>query len=164
MFNFLKNQLYLTAFVSLSSIFLFFQDEETTTEEVVTRAEAPDMTMLWISVAISLAIAIVVIAGMWKVFTKAGKPGWASIIPIYNAIVLLEIAGKPLWWIVLLLIPVVNIVILFIVSIDVAKNFGKGTGFGVGLALLGFIFYPILGFGDARYMPARPPQYGNQYA
>lgn len=164
MFDFLKKQIYLTAPVGLISIFLLFQDDETTTDQIVTRVEAPDTTMLWIAVAVSLAVAIVVIAGMWKVFTKAGKPGWASIVPIYNAIVLLEIAGKPLWWIVLLLIPGVNIVILFIVSIDVARNFGKGTGFGIGLALLGFIFYPILGFGDARYMPSQQPQYGNQYA
>ncbi|HWT01996.1 MAG TPA: DUF5684 domain-containing protein [Pyrinomonadaceae bacterium] len=164
MFDFLKNQLYLTVLMSLSSIFLFFQDEETTTEEIITRVEGPDMTMLWISLAVSLPIMIIVIAGMWKVFTKAGKPGWASLIPIYNAIVLLEIAGKPVWWIVLLLIPGVNLVILFIVSIDVAKNFGKGTGFGIGLALLGVVFYPILGFGDARYMPSRQQQYGGQYA
>jgi len=84
-------------------------------------------------------------------FTKAGKPGWASIIPIYNAIVLLEIAGKPIWWIVLLFIPLVNFIVIIIVVIDLAKNFGKGTGFGLGLAFLPFIFYPILGFGDAKY-------------
>jgi hypothetical protein len=85
------------------------------------------------------------------VFTKAGKPGWAAIVPIYNLVVLLEIAGKPLWWIVLFLIPLVNIIMCIIVSIAVAKNFGKSAGFGVGLGLLGFIFYPILGFGDAQY-------------
>ena len=164
MFDFLKKQICLMVPMSLSSIFLFFQDEETTTDEIVTRVEAPDMTVLWIVIAVSLVITIVVIAGMWKVFTKAGKPGWASIVPIYNAIVLLEIAGKPAWWIVLLIIPGVNLIFIFIVSIDLAKNFGKGTGFGVGLALLGVIFYPILGFGDARYMPTQQPQYGRQYA
>src|SRR5476651_1733903 len=93
---------------------------------------------------------VICVAGIWKVFVKAGKPGWAAIIPIYNVIVLLEIAGKPIWWILLLLIPLVNLVIAILVSIEVAKKFGKGTGFGVGLALLGFIFYPILGFGDAQ--------------
>lgn len=98
-----------------------------------------------------LAIAVLMIASMWKVFTKAGEPGWAAIVPIYNIIVLLKIAGRPIWWIILLLIPVVNIVVLILVSIDVAKRFGKGTGFGIGLALLGIIFYPILAFGDARY-------------
>ncbi len=100
-----------------------------------------------------LAIALVVIAGMWKVFVKAGKPGWAAIVPIYNMIVLLEIAGKPLWWFILLLVPVVNFVIIIIMSIAIAQRFGKGTGFALGLALLAPIFYPILGFGDARYNP-----------
>jgi len=100
---------------------------------------------------VELVIIIGIIAGVWKTFVKAGKPGWAAIVPIYNAIVLLEIAGKPLWWIILLLIPVVNLVVAILVMIEVAKRFGKGAGFGVGLALLGFIFFPILGFGDAQY-------------
>ena len=100
-----------------------------------------------------LAIVVAVIAGIWKVFTKAGKPGWGAIIPIYNVILLLEIAGRPIWWIILFFIPLVNIVVGIIVPIDVAKNFGKGTGFGLGLAFLGFIFYPILGFSDAQYRP-----------
>jgi len=107
---------------------------------------------------ICLAIAVVVIAGLWKVFTKAGKPGWAAIIPIYNTIVLLEIIGRPLWWFILMLIPLVNIVIVIIVYIDLAKSFGKGVGFGIGLLLLGVIFIPILGFGDSRYIgPAAGP-------
>jgi hypothetical protein len=104
-----------------------------------------------------LAIAILAIAGMWATFAKAGKPGWGAIIPIYNCILLLEIAGRPIWWIVLLLIPVVNFVIAIIVFIDVAKNFGKGAGFGLGLAFLSFIFFPILGFGSAQY---RSPMVG----
>ena len=102
-----------------------------------------------------LAIFILVIAGIWKVFTKAGKPGWAAIVPIYNLIVLLEITGRPLWWIVLMLIPIVNIVVALIVMIDLAKSFGKGTGFALGLFFLGFIFFPILGFGDATYQGAK---------
>jgi hypothetical protein len=105
------------------------------------------MMLVW------LAILVLVIAGVWKVFTKAGKPGWGAIIPIYNVILLLEIAGRPIWWIILMFIPLVNLVVAIIVAIDVARNFGKGTGFGLGLALLGFIFYPILGFSDAQYRP-----------
>jgi uncharacterized membrane protein YoaK (UPF0700 family) len=101
--------------------------------------------------AVELVIIVAIIAGFWKVFTKAGKPGWAAIVPIYNVIVLLQIAGKPLWWILLLLIPIVNIIIGILVGIAVARNFGKSDAFGVGLALLGFIFYPILGFGSAEY-------------
>ncbi|MCC7083953.1 MAG: signal peptidase I [Pirellulales bacterium] len=98
-----------------------------------------------------LALVVFGIIGLWKTFVKAGKPGWASIIPIYNIIVLCQIAGKPGWWVLLLLIPIVNLIILILVSIDVAKNFGHGVGFGLGLAFLGVIFSPILGLGDARY-------------
>jgi uncharacterized protein DUF5684 len=101
---------------------------------------------------IGLLVAVLVIAGMWKVFTKAGKPGWAAIIPIYNMIVLLQIAGKPLWWFLLFFIPVVNIVIAVMVMMGVAKAFGKGTGFALGLLFLGPIFFPILGFSDAQYV------------
>jgi hypothetical protein len=99
-----------------------------------------------------LAIAVVVLIGMWKAFVKAGKPGWAALVPIYNMIVLLEIVGRPIWWIILLLIPCVNIVVGFIVCIDVAKSYGKDAVFGVLLALFGFIFWPILGFGSAQYV------------
>ncbi len=98
-----------------------------------------------------LAIVVLIIAGFWKVFTKAGQPGWASLIPIYNGYVLCQIAGRPGWWVVLFLIPIVNIVVSALVSFDVARAFGKTTGFGIGLWLLSFIFYPILGFGDAQY-------------
>ena len=97
-------------------------------------------------------ILIVMIAAMWKVFTKAGKPGWAAIIPIYNVIVLLEIVGRPLWWIVLFLIPLVNVVVMLIVYNDLSKSFGKGIGFTIGLILLSPIFFLILGFGSDRYV------------
>ena len=103
------------------------------------------------STLIPLALAVFVIAGMWKTYEKAGQPGWAAIVPIYNLVVLLKIAGKPLWWVVLLLVPIVNFFVIIIVSLEVAKGFGKSSGFGLGLAFLGFIFYPILGFGDATY-------------
>jgi hypothetical protein len=88
---------------------------------------------------------------LWKVYSKANQPGWAAIVPIYNLVVLLEIVHRPLWWIILMLIPCVNIVIVFIVYIDLAKVFGKGTGFGLGLIFLPFIFIPILAFGSAQY-------------
>ncbi len=100
---------------------------------------------------IYLAIIVIIIAGMWMVFTKAGKPGWAVIIPIYNIIVLLQIVRRPLWWIILCLIPLVNLVIFILIAIDLAKAFGKGVGFAMGLVFLPFIFYPVLGFGSARY-------------
>ncbi|MBI2571165.1 MAG: signal peptidase I [Candidatus Schekmanbacteria bacterium] len=98
-----------------------------------------------------VSLPVLAIAGMWKVLTKAGKPGWACLVPIYNVIVMLQIVGRPIWWIVLLLIPLVNVVVGIVLAIDTAKAFGKGVGFGLGLLFLGFIFYPILGFGDARY-------------
>ncbi len=101
--------------------------------------------MIW------FAVVVLAIAGMWKTFVKAGKPGWASLIPFYNLIVLLDIAGKPLWWFILLFIPLVNFVVVILVGIAVAAKFGKGAGFGLGIAFLPMIFYLILGFGDAQY-------------
>jgi hypothetical protein len=103
-----------------------------------------------------LVVIILVIAGLWKTFSKAGQPGWASIIPFFNLYVLCVIGGKPGWWLILFFIPVVNIVIALLVSLAVAENFGKGAGFGIGLWLLGFIFYPILGFGSATYTASGP--------
>ncbi len=99
-----------------------------------------------------LAISVVIIIAQWKIYEKAGKPGWAILIPIYNLIVLLEIVGKPLWWIFLFLIPFVNIIFGIWVTNLLSKSFGKDEAFTVGLILLGFIFYPILGFGDAKYV------------
>ncbi|HEV7240364.1 MAG TPA: DUF5684 domain-containing protein [Thermoanaerobaculia bacterium] len=101
-----------------------------------------------------LAFMLLIFALMWwKVFVKAGKPGWASIVPIYNFVVLFQISGKPAWWVILLIVPVVNFIIIIIQSIALAKKFGKDTGYGLGLAFLGIIFYPMLGFGDAQYDP-----------
>ncbi len=107
---------------------------------------------------ISLAIVVLLIVSVWKVFTKAGKPGWASLIPFYNIHVLLQIIGRPWWWQLLIwFVPLVNIVIAIIMVIDLAKAFGRGVGFAVGLILLGVVFYPILAFSDAEYVgpPAR---------
>ena len=105
-----------------------------------------------------LLIALLVIVAMWKVFTKAGRPGWAAIIPIYNMYVWCKIVGRPGWWVILMLIPLVNIIVGIVVCIDMAKSFGKGAGFGIGIALLGIIFLPILGFGSAQYQgPSASP-------
>jgi hypothetical protein len=102
-------------------------------------------------IVLYIAFIVVIIAGMWKAFAKAGHPGVACIVPFWNIIVIVQMAGKPVWWFLLFFIPIVGIVIAIIVSIGVAENFGKSAGFGVGLAFLGFIFWPILGFGDAQY-------------
>ena len=126
-------------------------DTETTTQ-------APNPVAGAIGGCIGLLIGIILIIAMWKVFTKAGQPGWAAIIPIYNIYILCKVAGRPGWWVILMLIPFVNFIIAIILCIDIAKNFGKGAGFGIGLAFLGFIFFPILGFGSATYQGnAAPP-------
>ena len=98
-----------------------------------------------------IMIAIVEIVGAWYMFQKAGEPGWAAIIPIYNYLIGIKIAGKPWWFLLLMLIPLVNIVVYILILDGLAKSFGKGTGFTVGLFFLRFIFIPILGFGNAVY-------------
>ena len=98
-----------------------------------------------------LAIIVAVIAGMWKAFEKAGEPGWAAIVPFYNLWVVIRISDNPWWWFVLYFVPIANIVAHFKVSIDVADRFGQGLGFGLGIAILGFVFWPLLGFGDYDY-------------
>lgn len=104
--------------------------------------------IFWI---IYLVLIVIVVASLWVLFTKAGKPGWAAIIPIYNIIVLLEIVGRPIWWIILFLIPIVNFIVAIMVYIDLAKSFGKDTLWGCLILLLPFIFLPLLAFGDSQY-------------
>lgn len=99
-----------------------------------------------------LIVTVFYIYCYWKIFEKAGKPGWAAIIPIYNILVQLEIIGRPWWWLLLLFVPVANVVIGIMLLFDLAKVFGKGTGFGFGLLFLAPIFIPILAFGSATYL------------
>ncbi|HEV8285748.1 MAG TPA: DUF5684 domain-containing protein [Chitinophagaceae bacterium] len=104
-----------------------------------------------------LTIYIFLIVAKWKVFVKAGKPGWAAIIPIYNLIVLCQIGGKPGWWVIpSLLVPFFIIWPYNMIS----KSFGHDEGFTVGLVLLGIVFWPILGFGSSKYVGP----YGNPEA
>lgn len=100
---------------------------------------------------ISLAISVLAIVAMWKIFTKAGKPGWASIVPVYNIIVLFQICGMNPLLILLLLIPIANIIVYIMALIKLAGKFGKGGGFAAGLIFFNFIFMLILAFGDAEY-------------
>jgi hypothetical protein len=86
------------------------------------------------------------------IFRKAGQPLWAGFVPLYNTYIVLKIIGRPGWWLILFFIPIVNIVIGIIVYFDLAKSFGKGVGFGLGLFFLSFIFIPILAFSDAQYL------------
>ena len=103
------------------------------------------------STMILVAVAVLVHASLWKIFTKAGQPGWLSLIPIYNYIVLVRITGHSAWWFILLLIPYVNAIASILLMLRLAGKFGKGPGFGVGLVLLSPLFLPLLAFGDARY-------------
>lgn len=98
-----------------------------------------------------LGLFILIIAAYWKIYAKAGQPGWAAIIPIYNLYVLLKIVGKPWWWLLLMFIPLVNLIFAIWMTNMLSKSFGKDEGFTVGLILLGIVFYPILGFGSAKY-------------
>jgi hypothetical protein len=115
-------------------------------------------------IVLYVAIYVLLVAGFWVVYTKAGEAGWKAIIPIYNTIIWLKIIGREWWWILLLLIPIVNLVILIIMWNGLSKSFGKGVGFTIGEIFLPWIFVPILGFGAARYLgpsgagtPAAPP-------
>jgi hypothetical protein len=106
-----------------------------------------------------LAIIVIAIAGLWKTFAKAGQPGWGVLIPLYNLYLMVKIAGRPGWWFILLLIPFVNIIISIILAVDIARCFGKGVGFALGLIFLPFIFYPVLGFGAAEYNSMPTPAF-----
>ena len=100
---------------------------------------------------IYLAVLVLMVASMWKIYVKANEPGWAAIVPIYNIVVLLKIVGKPIWWIVLFIIPLVSLVAAVLIYVSFAKSFGKSTGFAIGMLLLPFIFIPMLAFSDATY-------------
>jgi hypothetical protein len=115
-------------------------------------------------IIVVLLIIIFMVVSEWIIFTKAGKPGWATLVPIYNTIVLLEIVGKPWWWLFLLCIPIVNIVFLIIIYHRLSVAFGHEVGFTLGLIFLPIIFFPLLAFGDSKYLgpdgipaPQQPP-------
>jgi len=121
---------------------------ETTAQEI-SIALGP-LVLVW------LALILLMIASVWRVFTKAGKPGWACLVPFYNLFVMIEIAGKPAWWFLLFFIPLANLIAMILIYAGIAERFGKGGGFVVGLILLPIVFFPILGFGGARYQPPAP--------
>ncbi|SFH50970.1 hypothetical protein SAMN04488066_106117 [Halorubrum aquaticum] len=107
-----------------------------------------------IELFVTLGGIVLLFAGLWKVFEKAGKPGWAGIIPIYNLYVLVKISGNAWYWFALFFVPVINFFATLKVSIDIAGKFNKGILFGLGLTFLSFIFYPLLGFGGYQYNDA----------
>jgi len=109
---------------------------------------------------IALVICVFMVAAMWRVFTKAGQPGWGCLIPFYNVYLMLKIAGKPGWWLVFFFIPVINLVVQIVMTIDIAKNFGRGGWFAAGLFFLPIIFFPVLAFGESVYIGASQPTGG----
>lgn len=115
---------------------------------------SPEATLL--SNMITLAIIVIMVVAMAKIFMKAGKEWWKALIPIYNTYVLLEIIKKPWWWLILVFIPFVNIVMWVLIAYNLAKAFGHGFLFTLGLIFLPFIFYLILGFGGSKYLYAEP--------
>ena len=100
---------------------------------------------------VSLLFSIILIAAMWVIFSKAGRPGWAAIIPIYNTLQMIWLVGRPWWWILLLLVPLLNIIIGIILLNDLSTSFGHGVGFTLGLIFLAPIFFLILAFGSSQY-------------
>jgi hypothetical protein len=115
--------------------------------------EGGDGGVLMIVPLLCLVVVVIVLAGCWKMFVKAGQPGWGILIPIYNGYLFIKVAGRPGWWLILMFVPLVDIIVGIIVTADIARNFGKGIGFLLGMIFLGFIFYPILGYGSAQYRP-----------
>lgn len=108
------------------------------------------MASLWL---IFIAIYIFMVVVQWKIFVKAGKPGWASLIPIYNTVVLLQIVGKPDWWVILLMVPMVNAAVLIIIALELAKSFAKSSTFAIfGLILFPIVGYPMLALDKSTYV------------
>ena len=113
------------------------------------------------TITMSLVATVVMLVALWKIFTKAGEAGWKCLIPIYNCYTSVKIADGNGWKFLLLLIPIVNIVYSVILTVRLAKSFGKSGGFAVGLIFLNVIFFLILAFGSAQYIGPRGE--GQQY-
>jgi hypothetical protein len=132
------------------------------TPSYTTAASSPLDPLVWVMAIImlilSLAVMAVVLASLWRMFTKAGKPGWAALIPIYNTVVLMQIIGRPEWWVLLLFVPFVNLYVAVVSTLELAKSFGKSTGFGVLMLFFPVIMYPMLGFGSSQYLGPVAPQ------
>ncbi len=127
------------------------------TQDVDPAAAAAALGFGLVMFVIWFAVLVLMIISMWKIYVKAGQPGWASIIPIYNIIVWLQMINKPLWWIVLLFIPFVNFIVIIMMYHELSKVFGKGVGYTIGMIFLGIIFLPMLAFGSAVYTKPMQP-------
>lgn len=104
------------------------------------------------NLALTIAFIVLEVIGLWGVFAKAGRPGWWALVPIFDLFVLLRVVGRPWWLAVLFFVPFVDLVVAIVVYYALAKSFGKGVAYTVGLLVLGFVFVPVLGFGSAEYL------------
>jgi hypothetical protein len=120
--------------------------------EASSRSDSGSAIVPIVFIAAMFLASFILVAGYWRLLTKAGKPGWAILVPIYNAIVMQQISGKPLWWLLLYLVPGVNIVIAVICIFALAENFGKGRGYALGMLFLPWVFVPMLAFSDAQFV------------
>jgi hypothetical protein len=102
----------------------------------------------------SLVMTVLTVVGLWKMFSKAGYPGWAAIVPFYNLYVLVKVAGRSGWWMLLLFIPLVNLIVGIVLAFDLARRFGHGAGYALGLIFLTPLFVLLLGFGGDGYQQA----------
>jgi len=100
---------------------------------------------------VSIAYTLFILVASWILYEKAGEPGWALLVPFYNLYLFNRMAGKPGWWLILWFLPFVNLVVPILVCLALAEKFGKGVEYGLGIVFLGFIFLPMLAFGDAEY-------------
>jgi len=140
---------------------------------LLAQASGNDAALPWVAAiaflgafaAVIFAIYVVCVIGIWKVFTKAGQPGWAVLIPVYNIIVLLRVAGLPWYWVftpLIVLIPFLGAIAYLVwfvwIHHRISTNFGQGVGFAIGLVLLAPIFWLILGFGSSKYVGEQPAQ------
>lgn len=130
-----------------------YYDYSTSTYTTTSSDVGAVAVVIWLFVIlIVMAVSILMIIAMWRIFTKAGKPGWASLVPIYNMVVMMQIVGRPEWQVVLMFLPFAHIYISIVLPLDLAKSFGKTTGFGVLMIFFPAIMNPILAFGSSRYV------------
>lgn len=132
----------------MNKIFLCVKEDKKMDDAYVAAAAG----VMMVYMVILLIVSIISLVGLWKIFVKAGKPGWGAIIPIYNMYCLFEMSFGTGWLFLLCFVPCVNAVMMIIMWIKLAQAFGKGAGYGVGILLVPFIFLPMLGFGDAQYV------------
>jgi hypothetical protein len=110
---------------------------------------ASSVAMYIIVFVVSAAVLVFYLGAYWKIYEKAGLNGWAAIVPFYNLWTYCRAAGRPGWWMFLLLVPIVNIVVWCVIQLDLARSFARSVGFGVGLIFLSVVFVPVLGYGPA---------------